>query len=330
MNTMAVGSANLFATDSAGFQSSVQVLIKRELVEALRHTLDWCPPGVCVPAVYVPGVGTPASGYTFRSFSIADIAPGVPTPLIEGTPPAPSTLAETFFDVIAWQYGKTVKATDLSVLESPFNIPATMTERVIRWGAETMDAIASGVWNTGTAGEVVVNPDDGSGGAAAVGNKPRLETFALAAAILGNRGVPRVGANYIALISEATAYELSVSKGELALQQNREFARPGDLVTGSIGIWHGIDFRTVGHPLVNAGVVTDVVCGAEALAYSELSQIASGYVPPLPSAADPLGQNALAGVKFLFGAGLVTIGGATAATSLRYVKVKSTPSVLPA
>jgi hypothetical protein len=327
---MAVGTANLFATDSAGFQSSVQALIKAELVEALRHTLDWLPPGVCVPTQYVPGVGTPASGYTFRTFSIADIAPGTPTPLVEGTPPTPVTLAETFFDVIAYQFGKTVKATDLSILESKFNIPGVMASKVIQWGAETMDAIAAAAWNTGSAGEVAINPDDGVGGAAAVTNKPRLETFALAAAILGNRGVPRVNGKYIALVSEATAYELGVSKGELALQANREFASPGDLKTGVLGSWHGIDFHVVGHPLFTTTVCTDIVAGAEALAYSELSQIASGYVPPVPSAADPLGQNALAGTKFMFGAGIVNIGGASAATSLRYVKVKSTPTALPA
>ena len=101
-------------TDSGNFQSSVQVLIKRELVEALRKDLSWMPPGVGVPAQYMPGIGTPASQYTFRCFSIVDLAvTSPPVPLVEGTPPTPVTLAQNFQDVSAKQYGQTVKSTDL-------------------------------------------------------------------------------------------------------------------------------------------------------------------------------------------------------------------------
>jgi N4-gp56 family major capsid protein len=329
---VAVGSASLYATDSPNFQSSVQVLIRRELVEALRRELSWMPPGVCTPAAFVNGTGTPPSQYTFRTTSILDLAIDIPpVPLVEGTPPTPVTLATTFQDVIAKQFGKTVKSTDLAILESPFNIPQQLTEKIVFWGKQTLDELARQAWLTGAAGEQVYSPTDSTGaGATAATNAPRLETFMRAAAFLADRGVPKVGNTYVALISSGTALALQTQTGQLALNDAMQFADPGALKTGYLGTWRGIAFHQVGRAIKPTGTtVRDIVCGADALVYSELSQISSGYVPPQPSAADPLGQTALAGTKFLFGANVTTVGGADVASSLRYAAVLSTPPAIP-
>ena len=154
-----------------------------------------------------------------------------------------------------------------------------MVEKIAYWGQQTLDELARLVWATPVSGEIVVNPTDSTGaGATAATNAPRLETFLRAAAALQDRGVPKIGSTYIALISAQTAFALTTQTGQLALQENRLYADTGELKTGRIGILDGIDFHIVGRKIAPTGTtVRDIVAGADSFVYSELSQITSGH-----------------------------------------------------
>lgn len=316
-----------FATGSTNFQSSVQAIISRTLIEALRQGTPYLLPGAVTPSVYVKGGGTPESKYTFRYFSVSDLAVGTPTPIVEGTPPAAEGLDLRFMDFAAAQYAKIVHSTDLAILESPFNIPATMTDVIAEWGRQTMDALAGAAWNAKPAGETVVLA--AGEGPAQNTNPPSILDFQRAAAILAKRGVDSIGGNYFALVDSTVAFALRTEKGELSLTEVQKYADEAGLIDGEIGRVQGIRFiETKGKALMSSTVHRSVVTGANALAYSELSQIASAYVAPEPSAADPLGLNAYASVKFMFGAKVIDIGAPTAADSYRYAIVESTPVAL--
>ena len=314
----------VFNTGSAGFQSSVQALIRAELIESLRGNCVYLLPEVAVPGKYVQGGGTPTSKATFRYFNVLDLAPGTPTPLVEGVTPDSVDLGLSYMDFTASQFGKVVKSTDLSIMQSPFSIPEQMAAKLAVWGEQTLDLIAAAAWGAKPAGEKVLFAQAFTDAT----KVPLLKDFARAAAYLATKNVPKVNGSYIAVVSPETAFNLKTEVGEYSLLDISKYTDASTIIKGEIGTCAGVKFIETSRAIKVTTVHRSIVAGAEAIAYSDLSLVQTSYISEAPTKDDALGQRAVAGTKMFFGARTIDIGADTAANSLRYCVVEGTPPAI--
>src|SRR6478735_6160508 len=113
---------------SPQFASTVEALIKAEIIANLRTGLPHLPREVMVISSYVQGTGDGTGDALFRHVSYKDLAPNT-TDLVEGVTPPGETLASEILEFKASQKGDYVKVSDVFAMQSPADIPSIMVER---------------------------------------------------------------------------------------------------------------------------------------------------------------------------------------------------------
>src|ERR1035437_7180642 len=181
------------STASSSFSDLVRNMIQTRLETALRSNLPFATPGSYRDFVHEPG-----GNDTFVAPVVADIVAVLDSTsqLVEGVPPTAVALALDKDTFTGRQYGKVVSISDLAEWESPFSMAQTASDKVARWAAEIINAVAESAFVSCT--NVIY-----AGGVTAVSatsGKTTAADLGLAVARLRMAGVPQFPWGYTAIL----------------------------------------------------------------------------------------------------------------------------------
>lgn len=257
---------------------------------------------------------TLATGDHTFAFPIMDRTVFTPADAVlqEGVTPAARKVGWHAVDVAMTQYGVMVELSDVLLKDNPFPILEKSGTELGRQMAEVVDTVIQDkllaldntnqtqvTYGTNRATRALIQSTD----------YLTADQIAAAAAILGAKGTPTIGGDYVAVLSPIQQYALFTETTAGAFIQVSKYTNPDLYFNGEIGKIFGCRFVISPNIRSFKGGVNGTVdiyptyiIGEEAYGVVE-SQAMETYVKPLGSAgsADPLNQRATVGLKIRYG-----------------------------
>lgn len=279
-------------------------MIQQRLEASLRSNLPFATPGSYRDFVHEPG-----GNNTFVAPVVADIVAALDTTsfLVEGVPPTPVELALDKDTFTGRQFGKVVSISDLAEWESPFSMAQTASDKVARWAAEIINAVAESAFVSCT--NVIY-----AGGASAVSatsGKMTAADLGLAVARLRMAGVPQFpDGTYHAILSPRQIIDISSETSANSWSNAVRYGDHTDLLASEVGIFQGCRILDGGKIVQNAvtsgtggvDILAGVVFGPEAIGLGDVGTV-EVHVVNQADHTDPLNQTILVGTKLWIGAG---------------------------
>ena len=301
----------ILSTATTNFSDVLTTLVKRQVGDLLRADLAWMPEG----AVKRDGYEYAAGDLTFTVPYVGEV--GDAGALQEGVTPATLDLPLDSESFSIAQRGLVIKITDRAVKQHPSseNLLQIAVERASRSAAVDANEIAKAVWGAATPGFKVIYAGSGNAAPAdvAAGDVLTLANVRLAAQWLANASVPRIGGLYTligsgrvlaGLKADSAFVDLVKYKDSMAqFVQTNEIGQIAGCRVIEVPDTQGIIDEDGG--TTSAPVETVIVTGAEALVFADEGSLSAAFVPPKPSADDPLGQRAYVGWSAYYGAGAI-------------------------
>ena len=291
------------STASSSFSDLVRNMIQTRLETALRSNLPFATPGSYRDFVHEPG-----GNDTFVAPVVADIVAVLDSTsqLVEGVPPTAVALALDKDTFTGRQYGKVVSISDLAEWESPFSMAQTASDKVARWAAEIINAVAESAFVSCT--NVIY-----AGGVTAVSatsGKTTAADLGLAVARLRMAGVPQFPWGYTAILSPRQIIDLQSETSTNSWSNAVRYTDNGPLLAGEVGIFQGcrvLDGGKIIQSATTAGsggvdILSGVVFGPEAIGLGDVGTV-EVHVVNQADHTDPLNQTILVGTKLWIGAG---------------------------
>jgi N4-gp56 family major capsid protein len=268
-------------TLSTDFAKVVTNLVKKELVDQLRHKAVFLQEAQFIPAKNVKG--TKDFVYTvFKDLAAAD-------DVAEGVPPESVALGLEVMSFYGAQKAKIVAISDLAELFSPFDQYSIAAEKVAWNIVDTMETAAGTLLQT-------------TGLAAAAAQATVAENIIANRLVLAKALVPAFPDGfYRAFISPTDAAAVMADTSGLGFMEAYKYRDNMPLINGEIGRFRGIRF--IETTRVSDG--STPIIGPEAFAWGDYQSVQVYRVAPGGDHADPLAQRGLVGWKGMFGSAKV-------------------------
>jgi len=322
------------STATTNFNKLVQTLIRKTLEELLRAPLPHLLPGNFVPATHVPG-----SNSTMRFLNIPDIAVddaevAASIVVTEGEPNDTDDLAIGYEEFTTRQRMKTLRFTDVALLQATQINLALGAERLARYVMELGDKIAANMILTGDnviyAGSSNTDTDE-----VAAGDVLTSVLIKKGVALLEGGSVPRFPNGYFrCIIHPYVKFDIESDDDVGGWIDASRYAGSEQLFSGELGRYAGVTFFSS----PRAGVIADggtasidvystTIFGPDFFAIGDWGN-SETFVTPPGGHDDPGHQSALITWKGWLDA--VVIGEGTSATNVsdpRYIRIESASSL---
>lgn len=326
----------LFSTATTNFDKTVQTLINTKLEELLRAGLVNTLPGSFIKATFTPGTNG-----TMRFLNVPDIAvdateAAASLVVTEGSPNATASIAVGYEEFTTRQRMKTLKMTDVSLLESPLEVLALNAERLARYVMELADFVAKAkivagtnvIFSDATAAQTNANS------ASLVAGTDILQSRDIkrGVAILAGDSVPTFGdGTYRGTIHPYVKLDVTEETADGGwIDANRYVSLDSPLFTGELGRYAGVRFiQSSKAPFVidtggsSADVYSTVLYGPNFFAIGDFGNNETFITPP-GGHDDPGHQSGLITWKGWMDAMLIGEGvSATDVSGPRYIRIES-------
>jgi len=246
---------------TTNYNQTVVALVQKRLEELLRAPLPHLTPGQYIKAEFIPGTNN-----TMRFINIPDlpvvagtVSAGTPPWLTEGVTPTALALTIGYEEFSAAQAGQFINLTDLSMLESPFDLLSISADRIARNAIAVADKRVAEVLVTGT--NVIYAGGSVTSTGFPIGPTNQL-TGALvkkAVALLGQGLVPTFSdGTYHAIVQPGAVYDLMSDTAVGGWVDAARYAGAQKLMTGELGEYAGVKFiasAAAGQKLAQVGTV---------------------------------------------------------------------------
>jgi N4-gp56 family major capsid protein len=322
------------STALTNFDKTVQELISRTLEELLRAPLPHLTDGNFIKATHVAG-----SNGTMRYLNVPDLtvdAAEVAASVVvsEGFPNDTDDLTIGYEEFATVQRMKSLKFTDVALLQNPNQLFAVGAERLARYVMELSDKIAADAILTGTnvfySGTGNTDTDE-----VAAGDVLLSSDIKKAVALLEAGNVPRFGGDhYRGILHPYVKFDVEMDDDAGGWIDANRYAGSERLFSGELGKYAGVRFMSSSKAGVLAGagtgsidVYSTVIFGPEFFAIGDWGNNETFVTPP-GGHDDPGHQSAIITWKGWLAADV--IGEMTNATNVsdpRYIRVESASSL---
>jgi N4-gp56 family major capsid protein len=314
-------------TQTSNFSATVVALVQKRLLQELRsrvvHLQD------AVPGDWIPGTNL-VRFVAYRDLSVVTGTPSAGTPpwLTEATAPTAEALTISYDEMQAYQAGRVVRISDVSLAQSPHRLVSVATERIAFNAARTLDQYMADVIKAGTSNTIFSGTSNTQTSHVAAGDVLTGANVKAAVAQLASDSVPRFPDGYYhAVIHPRAVYGLQIDDDAGGWIDANKYTDAEPLLRGELGRYAGVRFMESAYAGVQSGatgggtasidVYSTVIYGQDPWAFGDL-QTLQVYVHTDPvKGSDPLNQFMEAGWKAMFGATLLDANGA------RYVRIES-------
>jgi N4-gp56 family major capsid protein len=318
------------STSTTNFNKALQTLISKRLEELLRAPKPHLLADNFVKATHVAG-----SNGTMRFLNIPDLtvdAAEVTASIVqsEGEPNDTDDLAFGYEEFSTRQRMKTLRFTDVALLQSPQALLAEGAERLAEYVRNLLDKIAADKIVTGTnviyAGTANTDTDEVTGADIITGALIRK-----AVALLKNGNVPTFGDNsYRGIVNPLVEFDLMEDTADGGWIDANRYSNPQALFDGELGKVAGVRFMSssLAAVLADAGqssndVYSTTIFGPRFFAIGDFGNNETFMTPP-GGHDDPGHQSAL--ITWKGWADAVVLGEGVSATNVtdpRYIRIES-------
>jgi N4-gp56 family major capsid protein len=321
-------------TATTNFNKTVQELISRTLEELLRAPLPHLLPDSYIHATHVAG-----SNSTMRYLNVPDITVDdaeVTASLVvaEGSPNDTDDLTIGYEEFSTRQRMKTLKFTDVALLQNPNSLFAIGAERLARYVLELADKISANKWVTGTnyfcsGTSNTVTAD------VAAGDVLLSSDIKKAVALLEGTSVPRFGGDtYRGVIHPYVKFDVELDDDAGGWIDANRYAGAEALFSGELGKYAGVRFMSSPKAAVKADagtgsidVYSTTIFGPRFFALGDWGS-GETFVTPPGGHDDPGHQSSLITWKGWLDAMIVGEGtSATNVSDARYIRIESASSL---
>lgn len=322
------------STSTTNFNKTVQLLIRTKLEELLRAPLPHLLPDNFEQATFVAGTNGTARFLNYPDLVVDDAELAASIVQVEGEPNDTDDLAIGYEEFTIRQRMKTLRFTDVAILESPQKLTGIGAERLARYVLELMDRIAANKIVTGT--NVIYS---GTGNVAtsgvAAGDVLLSSDIKRGVALLEGGNVPRFGGDtYRGILHPYVKFDVELDDDAGGWIDANRYAGSEALFSGELGKYAGVRFMTSSKAAVKADlgtasidVYSTTIFGPRFFAIGDWANNETFVTPP-GGHDDPGHQSALITWKGWMDA--VVIGEGTNATNVsapRYIRIESASSI---
>jgi N4-gp56 family major capsid protein len=249
----------VFSTDTSNFDKTVQTLISKTLEELLRAPLPYLTPGNFIRAEHVAGSKGTMRYLNYPDIVVDDAELAASLVVTEGEPNDVDSLAVGYEEFSTRQRMKTLKITDVALLQSPQRLMAINAERLARWVEAVADKVAANAVALGTnviasgTGNTVVG-DVGTGDVLASSDIKK------GVALLEGGSVPRFnGSTYRGILHPYVKFDVEMDDDAGGWLDANRYAGAQALFSGELGQYAGVRFMSSPNAHVAAGAGTDSI-----------------------------------------------------------------------
>ena len=326
--------ADSVSTATTNFNKTVQELIRAKLEELLRAPLPHLLPDNFEKVEFVAGTNATGRFLNYPDLDVDAAEAAASLVVTEGEPNDTDTLPIGYEEFTIRQRMKTLRFTDVALLESKNALFATGAERLARYVMVLGDFIASAMIVTGTnaiySGTGNTDTDE-----VAAGDVLLSSDIKKAVALLEGGNVPRFGGDtYRGIIHPYVKFDVELDDDAGGWIDASRYAGSGQLFSGELGKYAGVRFMSSSKAAVKVGqgtssidVYSTTIFGPRFFAIGDWGNNAT-YVTPPGGHSDPGHQSALITWKGWLDA--VIIGEGASATNVsdpRYIRVESASSL---
>ena len=322
------------STATTNFNKTVQLLISKTLEELLRAPLPFLTPGNFVKATHVAG-----SNGTMRYLNVPDLvvdAAEIAASLVqvEGEPNDTDDLVIGFEEFTTRQRMKTLRFTDVALLQNPNGLFAIGAERLARYVMELANGIVSAVVAAGD-NAIYSGTSNAAPADVAAGDVLLSSDIKRAVALLEGSNVPRFGGDsYRGIIHPYVKFDVELDDDAGGWIDANRYGGGEQLFSGELGKYAGVRFMSSSKAAVLADegtgsidVYLTTIFGPDFFAVGDFGNNETFVTPP-GGHDDPGHQSALITWKGWMDA--VLIGEGTSATNVsdpRYINIGSASSI---
>lgn len=324
----------MVSTATTNFNKTVQELISRTLEELLRAPLPHLSPDNFEKATHVAGSNGTMRYLNVPDLTVDDAEVTASLVQVEGSPNDTDDLVIGYEEFSTRQRMKTLKFTDVALLQNPNGLFAIGAERLARYVMELGDRIAASKIATGTnvifSGSANTQTSEVAAGDVLISAKIKE-----AVALLEGGNVPRFGGDtYRGILHPYVKFDVELDDDAGGWIDAQRYASPENFLSGELGKYAGVRFSSSSKAYVFAGegtgsvdVYSTVIFGPKFFAIGDWGNNETFVTPP-GGHDDPGHQSALITWKGWLDA--VIIGEGTNATNVsdpRYIRIESASSL---
>ncbi len=319
---------------TTNFNKTVQELIRKTLEELLRAPLPHLLPDNFEHAEHVSGSNGTMRFLNYPDLVVDDTEVAASLVQVEGEPNDTDDLAIGYEEFATRQRMKTLRFTDVAMLQSPQKLFAIGAERLGRYVMELADKIAANKIVTGT-NAIYAGTGNTATGDVAAGDVLDSVLIKRGVALLEGGNVPRFGGDtYRGILHPYVKFDVELDDDAGGWIDANRYAGSGALFSGELGKYAGVRFMTSSKAAVKAAsgaglidVYSTTIFGPRFFAVGDFGNNET-YVTPPGGHDDPGHQSALITWKGWCDA--VIIGEGTSATNVsdpRYIRIESASSI---
>lgn len=295
-------------TASSAWSAAMRFTVQPKVLENLRNDVTWANPSMAEQGRFDEGSDQ------ILFLDVPDLSIVTPqTPLTEGTAPTARAITMNVRTFGASQYGDVVGTSDIAKVKGPFDVVATITERLSESARQVLNVLhRDSIFTGGTPFYSVVSANTVRSDIATTDiMTPALLPKIYATAKKANLPALPDG-SYQLFLSPGQMYDLTAdTTASVAITEVSKYNETGMKfwVTGEIGKWRGIrliETDTIptfsSTTTVYAGLLRGRVKGWGS---GDLQTFRTYHVPAGNDHSDPLAQAELWGWKIFFGVGVL-------------------------
>lgn len=328
----------VLSTATTNFNKTVQELIRQTLEELLRAPLPHLMPDNFEHAVFVPGTNGTARFLNVPDLGVDATEAAASLVVAEGEPNDADALSLGYEEFTIRQRMKSLKFTDVALLQNPNRLFAVGAERLARYVLELGDFIAAAKIVTGTNAiySDASNPQTNNAtSTVAVGDVLTSHDIKKGVALLEADSVPRFGDDsFHGILHPYVKFDVQLDDDAGGWIDAQRYASPENMLSGELGKYAGVRFMVSPKAQVKTGlgagsvdVYSTTIFGPRFFAIGDWGNNETFVTPP-GGQGDPGHQKSYITWKGWMDA--VVIGEGTNATNVtnpRYVRIESASSL---
>lgn len=321
-------------TSQGNFDKTVQVLINLKLEELLRAPKPHLLPGNFIKATFKTGTNGTMRFLNIPDLTVDDAEITASEVQTEGEPNDTAKLAQGYEEFTTVQRMKSLKVTDVALLESPLELASKNAERLAEYVLKLADRIAANVILSGT-NVIYSGTSNSATNQVASGDVLISLDIKKAVALLEDGSVPRFGDDsYRGIMAPFVKFDVETDDDTGGWLDAAKYAGADRLFSGELGKYAGVRFmvssnagKKVAQGTGSIDVYSTVIFGPEFFAMGDFGNNQTFVTPP-GGHDDPGHQSAIFTWKGWL-AGMV-VGEGTNASNVsdpRYIRIESASSL---
>lgn len=322
------------STSTTNFNKTVQELISKTLEELLRAPLPHLLPDNFEHAEHVAGSNGTMRFLNYPDLVVDDAEVAASLVQVEGEPNDTDDLVIGYEEFTTRQRMKTLRFTDVAMLQSPQKLLAIGAERLARYVMELADKIAANKIVTGT-NVIFSGTSNAQTSDVAAGDVLVSADIKRAVALLEGGNVPRFGGDtYRGILHPYVKFDVELDDDAGGWIDANRYAGSDALFSGELGKYAGVRFMSSSKAAVLADsgtssidVYSTTIFGPKFFAVGDFGNNETFFTPP-GGHDDPGHQSAL--ITWKGWLDCVIIGEGTNATNVsdpRYIRIESASSI---